>query len=153
MLYYYPARTPPRTAPRQRAGIPRIISQIIRLLSGIIAKYYQGRMSIYDIYCEEFTKSSKKASIIVRSFSDAQACELEALLSSMNDTLKQMKLEIRSLDVNARKVAAPKIDEYTRVYTSLVSDAKRAKESHAKAELLGRTPAEVKKKIATTTEK
>lgn len=115
--------------------------------------------NIFDAYDTEFNDLnrdiSKSIGILRTSDTnqDIQSRQIDGLISQASDLLKQMEVELRSLDSATRKALTKKVSSYKTVLNSLKSDYNSIREQSDKSTLMGGKSGEQRQRLLDTNEK
>lgn len=116
--------------------------------------------SLFDAYDQEFTSISqdinKNINELKRTSGGASGGtirHIENLLSQAQDLIKQMEVEVRSLDPATKKVLNEKLQQYKKSTSSLKSDFERAKEQAQRSNLIGDKSIEQRQRLLDTNDK
>ena len=116
--------------------------------------------SLFDAYDQEFTSISqdinKNINELKRTSGGASGGtirHIENLLSQAQDLIKQMEVEVRSLDPATKKVLNEKLQQYKKSTSSLKSDFERAKEQAQRSNLIGDKSVEQRQRLLDTNDK
>lgn len=116
--------------------------------------------SLFDAYDQEFTSISQDINKNINELklasggaSGGTIRHIENLLSQAQDLIKQMEVEVRSLDPATKKVLNEKLQQYKKSTSSLKSDFERAKEQAQRSSLIGDKSIEQRQRLLDTNDK
>ncbi len=116
---------------------------------------------IFDAYDQEFSSISRDITKHLTDFRasssgskrDVLARQLDGFLGQAAELIKQMEVEVRSLDPATRKQLNDKIAQYRRALTSLKTDFNSAREQADRSELIGSKSGEQRQRLLDTNDK
>lgn len=116
--------------------------------------------NIFDAYDSEFNDLHRDLSKTINelrnntdSNQNIQTRQIDGLFSQVNDLLKQMEVELRSLDSATRKALSKKVASYKNTLSSLKSDYNSVREQSDKSTLMGGKSGEQRQRLLDTNEK
>lgn len=116
---------------------------------------------IFEAYDQEFNALSREISNASNTFRDTesaskrdvQAKQIDGLFSQVTELIKQMEVEVRSLDPATRKTLSEKMAQYKRAVASLKTDFNSRRNQADSSALMGGKSAADRQRLLDTNEK
>jgi len=116
---------------------------------------------IFEAYDQEFNALSREISNASNDFRDTessskrdiQAKQIDGLMSQASELIKQMEVEVRSLDASTRKSLTEKVTQYKRALASLKTDFNSRRNQADNSSLLGTKSGADRQRLLDTNDK
>ena len=117
--------------------------------------------NIFEAYDQEFNSLSREINKSVKNFRDTESSgkkdtlgkQIDGLFSQASDLIKQMEVEVRSLDPATRKSLTEKVTQYKRALASLKTDYTSAKDQADRSALVGTKSGADRQRLLDTNDK